>query len=316
MRKIDVEIKAFLERLGLREITEVRKFRNGNVNQTYRIASSSGIFVFRLFKHLNKKEIESNLKLLQSLRSLSVPAPVSFVGKTIFKFQNKWCVIFRYLSGDTKSVLNSKHLRQVGDFLGKFHLVGKKSKWIGPKNKFYDFTHSKIKKIQKYAKTNKVPYTNLLPKIVEELKANTLSNRLEVWPIHVDIKPENVLFEKGKLSGVIDFDNAYRGPLILDLAKSMVWFGIKNKKFDLVRALEVLKGYQKIRPLSVLERKELHKAVKFAFLSHIFMDYHMYAAGKTSKVYFEFIVKNFYACFKSFTLSKPEFDMLILKSGL
>lgn len=70
---------------------------------------------------------------------------------------------------------------------------------------------------------------------------------------------------------VIDFDNAYEGPLLLDLEKTMAWFDTHGKKFSVEDALEVHRGYLQQRPLNDEETEHLYAALKFAFLSHVFL---------------------------------------------
>ena len=56
---------------------------------------------------------------------------------------------------------------------------------------------------------------------------------------------------------------------------------------------------------------ECHKALKFAFLSHIFVDYYMRAIKATSKEYFDFIINDLYTAYKTVVLCKTEFYELL-----
>ncbi len=73
--------------------------------------------------------------------------------------------------------------------------------------------------------------------------------------IHADLFRDNAFFEKGRLSGVIDFYFACTAPYAYDLAITMnAWcFNTKNQPVDdHIRAL--VDAYQKIRPLNAAER--------------------------------------------------------------
>ena len=158
---------------------------------------------------------------------------------------------------------------------------------------FYDLPLAKIQRIKHEILASDIPYKEKIDDIAKELEAVSLNSHLPSGPIHVDVKPDNVLFEGDILSGVLDFDNAYIGPFILDVAKSMIWFGLEGKKFGFEKSVAICKGYEKIRPLTELEKKELVNVIRFAFFSHVFIDYSMYVNGKTELPYFEFIVKDF-----------------------
>jgi len=107
-------------------------------------------------------------------------------------------------------------------------------------------------------------------------------------------------------SGVIDFDNAYRGPLLLDLAKSMVWFGLDRNHFSVKNARDIYRGYVSSQKLTMLEYKELYRMLKFAFASHLYVDFYMKAIGKIPASYFNFLMNDFYGAYKHFSSTCDE----------
>ena len=64
------------------------------------------------------------------------------------------------------------------------------------------------------------------------------------------------------------------------------------------------------RKLIDLEYNELYKAIKFAFLSHIFVDYYMRATKVTSEEYFNFIIDDLYKSYLDFSIDKEGFYAL------
>ena len=69
-------------------------------------------------------------------------------------------------------------------------------------------------------------------------------------------------------------------------------------------------GYVSKRPLTYNERGDIYKAIKFAFLSHVFVDYYMFAKKVTTEEYFNYIVKDLYISYNSFVTQlsfKPDF---------
>jgi Ser/Thr protein kinase RdoA (MazF antagonist) len=91
-----------------------------------------------------------------------------------------------------------------------------------------------------------------------------LYDRLPKQLIHRDPNPANMLFDKGKLTGFVDFDMVVRGPRIFDVCycgTSILVGGFQDsakvKKWPgLFRSL--LRGYQDVFPLTLAEQAALY----------------------------------------------------------
>lgn len=223
------------------------------------------------------------------------------------RIEGKPALLYKYIPGKQLKRFSKKQLMEVGEFNANFHNQGKKFSWNKYRDKHYRLPKSKLDRIIAAAEEAKLGHLTLLHDLIIELEENKLNENLPEGPVHVDIKPENVLFYKGKLSGVLDFDNSYIGYFLLDLAKTMVWFGLEGKFFNIEKSKIIYDGYIEKRNLSSLEYSELYKAIKFAFLSHIIVDYYKRALGIISSDYFEFMVNDFYRAYKSFKLTQEEF---------
>lgn len=81
------------------------------------------------------------------------------------------------------------------------------------------------------------------------------------WPqdlpqgvIHADLFPDNVFFEKGTVSGLIDFYFACHDVLAYDLAIMLnAWCFEADVNFNITKARALLAGYQSVRPMSADE---------------------------------------------------------------
>ena len=82
--------------------------------------------------------------------------------------------------------------------------------------------------------------------------------RLEDLPqgtLHADLFRDNVLFENGRLSGILDFYSACQGSLLYDLAVTVCdWCGPPGGLPDAGLSGAMLGAYQQLRPLTPLER--------------------------------------------------------------
>jgi homoserine kinase type II len=306
-----MELVELIESLPLGRLKSVQRYKQGLHNDTYHMKTSKGEFSLRVYNYKKPSQILFELAILEKLKGMKVPQLVRLNKGFIEKFNGKYVILYKYLPGDHLQQFSHEQLRDVGRFIGEYHQKCENFSWSKYRYQFYNLPDWKIKKFEQISRKAKLKYLDKLPAIIKDLKASRLSRSLPRGPIHVDIKPENVLFHKGKLSGVLDFDNAFIGPFILDLAKSIVWFGTRNKQFHVREALQIYRGYVEKRKLTKDEYSALYDAIKFAFLSHVFVDYQMRAIGATTQEYFEFIVNDLYKSYLTFQMSKKEFYQLL-----
>lgn len=95
------------------------------------------------------------------------------------------------------------------------------------------------------------------PDLAAELttELNTLEN---AWPvglptgiIHADLFPDNVFFERDRLTGMIDFYFACADYFAYELAICLnAWCFEEDGGFNISKARSLLRGYQRRRPLS------------------------------------------------------------------
>lgn len=216
------------------------------------------------------------IKLLKLLNALSVPKYINSGNKYIICYKETNITVYRYIEGRMPKKLNEDMVYQLGEFLGKFHKLGKKFKdRLAGRRKFYDLNDSVMNKMDVYARKQ----TNLLLKgnferIRQGVKNNRLPDGLARGPIHVDLKPMNELFIKERLSGILDFGLFYKDYLLIDIGKTIMWNCKKNSKIDKNLLKSFIKGYEKERILPKREKESLKQAILFAIYAHIYVDYY------------------------------------------
>lgn len=294
------EIKKIKSWWPLEPTKRISRFRNGAINRSYPVYTGKKKYVLRIYSHKTAVDIKFEIKLLSALRGLPVPGLIKIGNRTITQFNSQPAVIYGYIPGRHLKKFDKKQLRQIGAFLAKFHEQGRSFRWTGRRMKYYDFPEKKIGEYEQTIKRSKVKHKERLPGIIADVRRHAPDRGLGQGPLHIDIKPENVLFDKGDLSGVIDFDNSYIGPYLLDLAKTMLWFGLKKDRFNAGISKEVLRGYSSIKKLTGPEQKELPKIIRFAFASHLFVDFYMMAKKKIPEKYFDYLMTDFYKAYKNY----------------
>lgn len=290
----------------LEPVTHIEKLPGGAINDSYRVETGKDSYVLRVYTRRKPKEIAFEIKFLEELEGLPVPNLLSIQGKKFFMIQNFPAVIYNYLPGEALRAHTHAHRMEVGRFLRRMHIKGASLKWGAERGKLYDFPDEKIQHFIKTVRRTH-DYYDRFEEVLREVQEFELPPGIPQGPIHVDVKPGNVLFLGDALSGVIDFDNAYIGPLVLDLAKAMVWFGIGNGTFNMRQARDVFEGYEEMKKLEDLEREILYDVVKFAFVSHLFVDFYMNAIGGIPESYFDYLMKEFYPAYKTLPVEKEAF---------
>lgn len=303
------EFQKLLQGYNLGRILTIKQFPKGQQNWSYHLKTTRGDFTLKIYRWKQRKEIEFEIRLLNLLKGLPIPKIIK--GKNyIGTWQRKYFVLFKYIKGRQLSNLSSRQLKSLGSFIGRFHNRSQGFKSLKKRTGIYQLPPSRIKSIIKKVRSSRIPYQKNLFFIRKRLLTNQLPSSLPQGGIHADIKPENIIFRKGKLCGVIDFDNSFIGPLLSDLTRSIVWScsDFRKGRLNYQKAKMVFDAYTKTRKLTKQEKENLFKAFHFSFASHIFMDYFEYIAKVTTKKYFEFIVKQFYPVYRNFTITRKELE--------
>lgn len=310
------EIINALKPAGIGTIRELKRYPGGQHNRSYYVRAVTGRYTLRIYQHKTPSEFAYELAVLRRAHGLPVPRVRRFGNQEWAHIGGKYAILYGYLPGRHRATFTRMQLHEIGAFIGAYHRRLKAFRWSGTRHRFYDLPDNRIQYLLRAVRSSPVPHQRLLPTIVRELRRCRPSSRLPQGPIHVDIKPENVLFHKGHLSGVIDFDNGYQGPLLLDLCKAMAWFGTIRGRFSPNVAADLLEGYLRRRPLNMLERKSLMATLSFAFLGHVFVDYYMRVRRYTSAKYFRNIVTDLYVghldMVKQYAVVARELDRIMM----
>ena len=94
---------------------------------------------------------------------------------------------------------------------------------------------------------------------------------LRAQVIHNDMNPGNVLMDKteaGRISGIIDFGDMVRSPLIIDLAVAAA-YQLSDGDDPLGGALPIIAGYHSTRPLQAPEMELLMDLIKTRLVSSL-----------------------------------------------
>ncbi|MBI4094984.1 MAG: phosphotransferase [Candidatus Liptonbacteria bacterium] len=268
-------------------IQNLHQFKGGLAAPKVLVKTTRGRFVIAKykfgkgdnFKNKPRWALQNEVDLLNLLKGLPTPQYVADgKGDFILNHRGFGITVYRFLEGRTSRTFNGKQVFELGRFLGNFHAQGLKLKnRFSKRHKFYHFPPARIREMKIHAYNQTHPKLKSVVRLVEDgIRENSPPKYLPHGPIHVDFKHDNELFKGNTLTGIIDFGNFYRGPLMLDVGKAIIFNCAKNGKLDDKLIKRFLAGYSKYRKLDREEKKYLKRSIRYAIYSHIWLDlYHV-----------------------------------------
>ena len=258
------QLRAFLTRYAVGSLTTFRGIEAGVENTNYFVDTDQGSYVLTLFEVLPIGEVDQYLELTLQLARQNVPcaSPIAMRDKSLVsKLNDRPAALVTRLRGNTREVVEADHCAEVGRALARMHLV--LGDYHGP---------SKIERGRKWQR-------RVIADLGADLEAAEMA-RLEEFldgpdiytdlslpggVIHSDLFRDNALFDDDGLSGLIDFYSAHRGPLIYDLAVTVLdWSHDENNRFRHDLGEGVYRGYAEVRAPTTDEHQAWHLALKSA----------------------------------------------------
>lgn len=252
------ELKGFLAEYDLGCLVSYVEIGEGIENSNFFVTLGSPIsspaehkqWVLTLFENLSEHQLPFFLELMSWLgeRGFSVPAPHPLKNKRLHGDLNgKPAILVPRFNGRSLDTPEAVHCGRVGRFVAEMH-----------------------KALESCSQTRKAPRNLEWMREVEvnlsqELSASELKlvsqsidhyqymlPELEQCPaglIHADLFKDNVLFNRGNISGVIDFFHACNDILLFDLAViANDWATNDDGSYDALKLAALIDGYQSIRP--------------------------------------------------------------------
>lgn len=308
------DLKKYLERhYKLGRLLSIKKFKKGLANHLYLLTTEKGKFSLKIAIRNNSERLDYEIKLLNSIKNLPVPRPVRTIqGVYIFNYKNHRSFIYPYLPGKEEKVFSSKMLYEIGRFLGRLHLQTEKFRSSVNRIKFYHCPPSYVRGVvRRSSKIRNKKIREALVYIKKNAAKYQIPKGLPKGGIHTDVKPENTLFDRGKLSGVVDFDNSYIDALISDLANTLMWFSCIKGEMDFEKAKAIYQGYISVRKLSAREEGSMYivfRNIFYGITAHC-IDY--VAEGKLPEKYAVWVIDNLLNTEKNLMMTKEEFMALL-----
>jgi Ser/Thr protein kinase RdoA (MazF antagonist) len=241
------------------------------VGDTYRIESSSGRFILRVYRssHRNRAQIKMEVDLLLALKegSISVSYPIADLSGEYLQALaaaegTRYAVLFSYAPGRSVAQLNAAQLRSLGHEMARFHTISSAFKSGGGRWRF-DLETTLVRPLEMlkpYFAADPAGFA-WLQQAVEQATNKLAQLDISCWSTgycHFDFLPKNFHFE-GDAVTFFDFDFMGYGWLANDIMtfwqhlRLDVHFGRTTEMAAEEDFACFLNAYREYRPLSEQE---------------------------------------------------------------
>ncbi|HEY3237810.1 MAG TPA: homoserine kinase, partial [Polyangiaceae bacterium] len=183
----------------------------------------------------------------------TVPPLTRADGARLSEFQGKPVAVFPWIQGEMfcQARVTPEASEKVGAALAEVHLATEALTRLPPGRFRVEDLYQRLDRIEQGAPTE---YGDAARRVRSEIQ-RCVSERDPVLPqgvIHGDLFRDNVLWEKGEIRALIDFESASHGAFLYDLMVTLLaWCFSDRFDADLVDAM--LRGYSERRKLTLRE---------------------------------------------------------------
>ncbi len=259
------QLEAFLEPYALGKLKSFSGIQSGIENTNYIVVTTKGRFILTLFEVLTKNELPDYLDLMTHLCLDNFPAPkpqTSKTGQLLSVIKNKPAALFNCLSGCSIEQPSENQCQQVGTRLAELHLSTKNYNFRKPNKKNLFALQSIFNKITAQLEPEE---TDLVSSEMS-YQTSLVMPDLPKGTIHADLFRDNVLFEHGQISGILDYYNACTDYFLFDIAITINDWCTENATIKPEKLNTFLSGYQKTRSLQNNEKTSLPVFLRLAAL--------------------------------------------------
>ncbi len=256
------DLSSWLQNYDIGELVEVCEILAGIDNSNFFVTTTGSSTcqrngalqsVLTLFENLTAEQLPYNLGFMAFLGTKNIPVPIPVLnreGRYLSTLNGKPAVLVTRLQGRSEEEPSIAQCAQVGEMLARMHLIG--CNYPCTRHN----THGNVWRQNTAAAVNDfldVDAHRLLHNEVE-LQNNYDASCLPSGTIHADLFRNNVLFDDGHISGLIDFYFSCTDAFLYDLAITVNdWCIGVNYCINPIRLNAMMTSYTAVRSLSTAE---------------------------------------------------------------
>lgn len=266
------DIQSIIDNYDLGNLKSAMPLSGGQANSSYRLLTSRGSFILSVCDEKSTEEIDTLTRVLDYLVANRFPTtclvrPVS--GHSFTDFNKKPVYIKQFIDGSVIKEPDRFMLEQVGNTIARLHEL------TVPEYIPQVFAYG----VENFEDALIADISHPFKKWIRD-KADMLKSELDLTMargfIHGDIFWDNLLFNEGKLTAVLDFEEACHYFLLYDLGMAAVGCCSVEGRFNVEKIAWLLQGYQNRCSLTGPEKAQFIPFMVYAATATAFWRFRQY----------------------------------------
>ena len=274
-------LKDFFSKYNLGKLLKFQGIQEGIENSNYFVKTDSGKFILTIYeKRVEEKDLPFFMGLMKNIFNKNFPSPEPIINKNgnyITEIFGKKAAVVSFLEGTSKKNLTPGNCHEVGIYTAKLHTITKNLNIKRTNRLSVNSWRLIYRKIQRDCSKIYPDLTKIIERNLEVIEDKWPKN-IPCGIIHADLFPDNIFFNRNKLTGIIDFYFSCYDFYALEIAICLnaLCFEGKNKNlsFNVTKAKKFIDGYSSIRKLTEEEKESLkilcHGAAMRFLLTRVF----------------------------------------------
>ncbi len=255
------ELESFLKNYDIGVPHVFKGIAEGVSNSNYFIQTDKASFILTLYeKRIERDELPFFLDLMEHLAGAGLPCPTPVHakdGRTTRTLNDRSAAILTFLDGVSLRRPSVEHCSVAGRALATLHVKGANF----PQQRENALGLASWKQLAAECVVDADNVADDLKILIEtelEFLSASWPVRLPAGIIHADFFPDNVLFVRKEVSGIIDFYFACNDAFAYDLAVALnAWCFEADGSYNVTKGQALFSGYEEIRALDQTERNAL-----------------------------------------------------------
>ena len=274
------DLDQFLSLYNIEDVNSFEGIRNGVSNSNYLLFGKKNKYILTIFEEMtNDRDLPYFFQLMNHLNSKNIMCPKIIKDKSNnFSniLQGKQAAISSFLEGKSIEHIKPSHCAELGTMVAKFHNASNELKIYRENDLGVKKLETIIDSIEKISEKLNPSVMDIIHSEHEYLKNITFD--IPSGIIHADLFPDNIFFNKNKLSGIIDFYFACNDFYAFEIAICFnAWCFEQNNEFNISKAKALLSNYNLHKKFSSEELECLPLLARASALRYLLtrlMDFH------------------------------------------
>lgn len=251
-----IEQDELIEYLAFFNVGALKNFQgisDGIENTNYFVETENGRYVLTIFEAHTFDDMQYYLDLMHHLADHNVPSadPVADKqGDYLRRLKDKPAALVQRLNGHSIRETNIDHCALIGDVMAKMHTAGLSYKQKNKNTRGPDWFSQTATKLKN--KLDDDEWSMLESELL--FQQSNRNQKLPRGVVHADLFRDNILWDNGKLSGIIDFYYACDDVLLYDLAVAVNdWCCDNDFSLNKEKTCAFIQAYNQQRQLEQIE---------------------------------------------------------------